>query len=73
MGYARKTRAPNIYERHAWSTDWMTSGMINWFGDGNYYVGNVNPKPEVAHTQSGTVSWHDSARRAREIKMSVPF
>jgi iron complex outermembrane receptor protein len=70
MGYARKTRAPNLYERYAWSTDWMTSGMINWFGDGNYYVGTVNLKPEVAHTVSGTASWHDPARREWEIKVT---
>jgi len=70
MGYARKTRAPNLYERYAWSTDWMTSGMINWFGDGNYYVGNVNLKPEVAHTVSGTAAWHDRARQDWEIKIT---
>jgi iron complex outermembrane receptor protein len=70
MGYARKSRAPNLYERYAWSTDWMTSGMINWFGDGNYYVGNVDLKPEVAHTASGTASWHDAARQAWEIKVT---
>ena len=70
MGYARKTRAPNLYERYAWSTDWMTSGMINWFGDGNYYVGNVDLKPEVAHTVSGTASWHDRTRKEWEIKVT---
>lgn len=70
MGYARKTRAPNLYERYAWSTDWMTSGMINWFGDGNYYVGNVNLRPEVAHTVSATASWHDRLRKEWEIKIT---
>ena len=70
MGYARKTRAPNLYERYAWSTDWMTSGMINWFGDGNYYVGNVDLKPEIAHTVSGTASWHDRTRKEWEIKVT---
>ena len=70
MGYARKTRAPNLYERYAWSTDWMTSGMINWFGDGNYYVGNVSLQPEIAHTVSGTASWHDRARKEWEIKIT---
>ena len=70
MGYARKARAPNLYERYAWSTDWMTSGMINWFGDGNYYVGNVALKPEVAHTVSGTASWHDRTRKEWEIKVT---
>jgi len=70
LGYARKTRAPNLYERYAWSTDWMTSGMINWFGDGNYYVGNVDLKPEVGHTVSGAASWHDRARKDWEIKVT---
>jgi iron complex outermembrane receptor protein len=70
IGYARKTRAPSLYERYAWSTSWMTSGMINWFGDGNYYVGNVDLRPEVAHTVSATASWHDRARKAWEIKIT---
>jgi iron complex outermembrane receptor protein len=70
IGYARKTRAPSLYERYAWSTNWMTSGMINWFGDGNYYVGNVDLKPEVAHTVSATASWHDRARKEWEIRVT---
>jgi iron complex outermembrane receptor protein len=70
FGYARKTRAPNLYERYAWSTNWMTSGMIGWFGDGNYYVGNVALKPEIAHTVSGTATWHDRARSQWEIKFT---
>ena len=70
FGYARKTRAPNLYERYAWSTNWMASGMINWFGDGNYYVGSVDLKPEVAHTASATASWHDRARKQWEIKLT---
>lgn len=70
IGYARKTRAPNLYERYAWSTNWMISGMINWFGDGNYYVGNPALKPEVAHTVSATASWHDRARKQWEVKIT---
>ena len=70
FGYARKTRAPNLYERYAWSANMMASGMIGWFGDGNYYVGNVGLKPEVAHTLSGTASWYDRARKVWEIKLS---
>jgi iron complex outermembrane receptor protein len=70
IGYARKTRAPNLYERYAWSTNWMASGMINWFGDGNYYVGNLNLRPEVAHTVSGTASWYDRARKVWEFKIT---
>jgi iron complex outermembrane receptor protein len=72
FGYARKTRAPNLYERYAWSTNMMVSGMIGWFGDGNYYVGNVGLKPEIAHTISGTAILHNRARRVWEIKLT-PF
>ena len=70
FGYGRKTRSPNLYERYAWSTNWMASGMIGWFGDGNYYVGNVGLKPEIAHTVSGSASWHDRARKEWEIKLT---
>ncbi len=70
LGYARKTRSPNLYERYAWSTNMMASGMIGWFGDGNYYVGNVGLKPEIANTVSGTASWRDPARTAWEIKLT---
>jgi iron complex outermembrane receptor protein len=70
FGYGRKTRAPNLYERYAWSTNWMASGMIGWFGDGNYYVGNVDLKPEIAHTVSATASWHDRARKEWEIRLT---
>jgi len=65
FGYARKSRSPNLYERYAWAgsvTDPASSGplrmdmrMINWFGDGNGYVGNINLKPEVAHTGSASL------------------
>ncbi|WP_162148970.1 TonB-dependent receptor [Asticcacaulis sp. AC466] len=58
LGLARKSRAPNLYERYAWGTDWMSSLMINWAGDGNAYTGNQNLKPEVAHTLSASVLWH---------------
>jgi iron complex outermembrane recepter protein len=71
FGYARKTRAPNLYERYAWSTNWMASGMIGWFGDGNYYVGNVALKPEIAHTVSGTATWRDRTRSQWEIKFTL--
>lgn len=70
IGYARKTRTPNLYERYAWSTNWMASGMIGWFGDGNYYVGNLNLKPEVGHTVSASASWHDPARKRWEVRIT---
>ncbi|MBF0426799.1 MAG: TonB-dependent receptor [Magnetococcales bacterium] len=61
-GYARKTRSPNLYERYAWSTNTMAMEMVNLVGDGNYYLGNLDLKPEVAHTFSATADWHDGAR-----------
>lgn len=70
-GYAQKTRSPNLYERYTWSTQSnMVLNMNNWFGDGNGYVGNVNLKPEVAHTLSATGSWHDAAQKVWELKVS---
>ena len=72
-GYARKTRSPNLYERYAWSTNLMVSGMINWFGDGNYYVGNPGLKPEVAHTASATASWHDASRKEWDLTLTPYF
>lgn len=70
IGYARKARAPNLYERYAWSTNKMASSMIGWFGDGNYYVGNSGLKPEIAHTVSGTATWHGRPSREWEIKLA---
>lgn len=62
LGYARKTRSPNLYERYAWGRGTMAMAMIGWFGDVNAYVGNPNLEPEVAHTVSTTLGWHDAAR-----------
>jgi len=70
VGYARKTRSPNLYERYAWATNWMCSGMVNWFGDGNGYVGNLDLRPEVANTLSFSADWHDSVRKSWELKVT---
>jgi iron complex outermembrane receptor protein len=81
LGFARKTRSPNIYERYAWAGGYgsnpTTSGpiamdmaMINWFGDGNGYVGNLDLEPEVAYTLSATATLHDSAKKEFEIKFT---
>jgi iron complex outermembrane receptor protein len=59
-GFARKTRSPNLYQRYPWSTQAMASLMNNFVGDGNAYIGNVNLKPEVAHTLSASGDWHDA-------------
>jgi len=57
FGYTRKTRSPSIYERYSWSTSAMAAHMVGWFGDGNGYVGDINLKPEVAHTIAATAQW----------------
>jgi iron complex outermembrane receptor protein len=48
----------------------MDMAMINWFGDGNGYVGNINLKPEVAYTLSATTTLHDAAKKVFEIKFT---
>lgn len=69
-GYARKTRSPNLYERYTWSTGSMASSMNTWFGDGNGYIGDIDLKPEVAHTVSVSGDWHDPARKVWGFKVS---
>ena len=59
-GYSMKTRAPSLYELYAWSTTKMAAEMNGWAGDGNFYVGNNNLKPETAHTLSVTYDVHDT-------------
>lgn len=61
-GYARKVRSPNLYQRYPWSTNAMADLMNNFVGDGNGYIGNVDLKPEVAHTLSATGDWSDAGR-----------
>lgn len=81
LGFARKTRSPNIYERFAWAGGYggplltnapirMDMAMINWFGDGNGYVGNIDLKPEVANTISATFSLHDAAEKEWGFKLT---
>jgi iron complex outermembrane receptor protein len=84
FGVARKTRSPNLYERFAWSrgrvmgmgmmsmTMPMSMFMNNWVGDANGYVGDINLKPEVAHTLSATANWHDANQEDWETKIT-PF
>ncbi|HTS50295.1 MAG TPA: TonB-dependent receptor [Bryobacteraceae bacterium] len=71
-GYARKTHSPNLYERYAWSTNRMVMEMVNFAGDGNYYVGNLELRPEIAQTVSGTVRWHGAANDSWGITVT-PF
>jgi len=70
FGYARKTRSPNLYERYAWSTGGMAMRMINWAGDGNGYVGNLDLDPEAAHTISATFDLHDAVQRKWGLQLT---
>jgi len=71
VGFAQKTRSPNLHERFVWAnSNTMVMNMNNWVGDGNGYVGNLNLKPEVANTLSATGNWHDDAQKAWELKIS---
>ena len=71
FGFARKVRSPNLYERYTWSTANMMAIMNNFVGDGNGYLGDVNLKPEKAHTLSASFDWH-ADNRDWELK-ATPF
>jgi iron complex outermembrane receptor protein len=72
FGFARKVRSPNLYERYTWSTWTMAAVMNNTVGDGNGYLGDVNLKPEKAHTLSATFDWH-AADRGWEFKATPHY
>ncbi len=71
VGFARKVRSPNLYERYTWSTWSMAAVMNNYVGDGNGYIGNMDLKAEKAHTLSATLDLH-SADRSYELK-ATPY
>lgn len=71
FGLARKVRSPSLYERYSWYSRGMEMLMINWFGDGNGYIGDVDLEPEKAHTLSATFDWH-AADRSWELK-ATPY
>ncbi|MBL8421740.1 MAG: TonB-dependent receptor [Dechloromonas sp.] len=64
FGVARKVRSPNLYERYTWSTWSMAAVMNNFVGDGNGYFGDIDLKPEQAHTVSATFDLHAADRRS---------
>jgi iron complex outermembrane receptor protein len=72
FGFAHKTRSPNLHERYTWSTWQMAALMVNWAGDGNGYIGNLDLKPEQANTVSATFDWH-AADRNWEFKATPYF
>lgn len=68
LGLAQKTRSANLYEAYPWSSWMMAASMNNLVGDGNGYVGNLDLKPEVAHTLSGSLNWRSADR---DIEASI--
>jgi iron complex outermembrane receptor protein len=68
LGYARKSRSPNLYQRYPWATNAMAALMNNMAGDGNGYVGNNDLKPEVANTVSVTGHWHTADKDLWGVK-----
>jgi len=71
VGYARKTRSPNLYERYLWvKRSSMSVRMNGWFGDANGYTGNLDLKPEVANTLSATANWHGGATRGWQLTIT---
>ena len=71
FGYARKTRSPSLYERYLWvKRSAMSANMNGWFGDGNGYTGNLDLRPEVAHTFSATAGWRGAAKEGWELKIT---
>lgn len=73
LGYARKNRAPSLYELYPWSNAGMMMTMIGSAGDGNGYLGNINLKPEIAHNVSLTAAFRDSTNNAWEFKATPYF
>ncbi len=70
VGYARKNRSPNLYERYTWSTSAMSMIMVNTLGDGNGYVGNLDLEPETAHTLSFSADWHAAVENGWRLRVT---
>ncbi|MFO1318644.1 MAG: TonB-dependent receptor plug domain-containing protein [Burkholderiales bacterium] len=71
LGYARKTRSPNLYQRYPWSTQAMAALMNNFAGDGNGYIGQEGLRPEVAHTLSVTALWRSLEPEHWQLKANA--
>jgi iron complex outermembrane recepter protein len=73
IGYARKMRSPNVYERYSWGRGSMSSRMIGWYGDGNGYVGNLALKPETADTLSAALSLKGEGAESWSLKIAPHY
>lgn len=71
IGYARKTRSPNLYERYSWGRGSMSSRMIGWFGDLNGYVGDLDLKSETASILMLTARWRDATNDRWQLKATA--
>jgi iron complex outermembrane receptor protein len=69
FGFARKTRAPSLYERYFW---YGPTNMAGWFGDNNNYNGNIHLRPEKANNFSVAADWHDPAGKKWQLRVA-PF
>lgn len=70
LGYARKTRAPNLYERYAWGMGQMSSAMTSLAGDANAYVGDMDLRPETANNLGATLRL-SSLTANRQVAVSL--
>ncbi len=70
VGYARKTRVPNLYERYAWGLGQMSAAMTSLAGDANAYVGDVDLRPETANNLGATLRLA-SPKANRQLTLSV--
>ena len=73
LGFARKSRAPSLYQLYPWSTYEMATTMNNFAGDGGGYTGNLDLKEEVAHTLSVSGDWHDESKSLWGLKATAYF
>ncbi len=73
LGYARKSRAPSLYQLYPWSTYEMATTMNNFAGDGGGYTGNLDLKAETAHTLSTSGDWHDETQKQWGLKATAYF
>lgn len=73
FGYARKSRAPSLYQLYPWSTNEMAMTMNNFSGDGGGYIGNQKLKPEVAHTLTVSGDWHDATREKWNVRATAYY
>jgi iron complex outermembrane receptor protein len=60
LGLSRRSQAPGLYERYAWSSQAMAMLMNGWFGDGNGYIGNLALQPQTANTASLSLQWQST-------------